>query len=572
MAATAADSCPSIRAEQAWRTLEYYALIRVLVASGLLLSLVALGAPFSWRSTSGEQNLPLILACSVVYFVLTGAQAVAAFYARRSFLLQVGGQLAVDLVIITLLIVFTGGFRGGMMILFLLPLAGGALLLPMTAALSVCSVAVLGLLGDGLLRTLQQEVPESTLFQAGWFGAAMLAITALLSLLANRLSAQEQLAALRGRDLRNQLEINRLVIAQMEQGVVVLDTTTRVRANNRSARVLLGLGADAQLTGRRVSEYAHLEPLAAAFVEWVRQAEDDGGWSDSVLAPVATASDSTRTMKELQLRVRFARPASPSSDEYVMFIEDIRVFEERAQHLKLAAMGRLTASIAHEIRNPLAAISHAGQLLEEAPDAALQARLVGIVRENTGRLNRLVEDVLRVARREAPLGDEFELGPFLRSWLVEFLRDRDQPGHAVQLHAAEGLVVKFEQGHLRQVLFNLVDNALRYASKGRHSVRILAERAANPARGIELWVVDDGPGISPQARGALFEPFFTTHARGTGLGLYLAREFCAANGAELVLAARRVSGEQREGFVLRFGHGSGGSLDQLAGLDTISTP
>ncbi|HVH34795.1 MAG TPA: hypothetical protein VM847_11890, partial [Tahibacter sp.] len=168
MAATVADPSPSIRAEQAWRTLEYYALIRVLVASGLLLSLVALGAPFSWRSTSGRFCSPLILACSVVYFVLTGAQAVAAFYARRSFLLQVGGQLAVDLVIITLLIVFTGGFRGGMMILFLLPLAGGALLLPMTAALSVCSVAVLGLLGDGLLRTLQQEVPESTLFQAGW--------------------------------------------------------------------------------------------------------------------------------------------------------------------------------------------------------------------------------------------------------------------------------------------------------------------------------------------------------------------------------------------------------------------
>ena len=292
----------------------------------------------------------------------------------------------------------------------------------------------------------------------------MLAITALLSLLANRLSAQEQLAALRGRDLRNQLEINRLVIAQMEQGVVVLDTTTRVRANNRSARVLLGLGADAQLTGRRVSEYAHLEPLAAAFVEWVRQAEDDGGWSDSVLAPVATASDSTRTMKELQLRVRFARPASPSSDEYVMFIEDIRVFEERAQHLKLAAMGRL-AAIAHEIRNPLAAISHAGQLLEEAPDAALQARLVGIVRENTGRLKPARRGRVACGTARGAARRRVQLGPFVRSWLVEFLRDRDQPGHAVQLHAAEGLVVKFEQGHLRQVLFNLVDNALRYASK-----------------------------------------------------------------------------------------------------------
>ena len=192
------------------------------------------------------------------------------------------------------------------------------------------------------------------------------------------------------------------------------------------------------------------------------------------------------------------------------------------------------------------------------------------MRENTGRLNRLVEDVLRVARREAPLGDEFELAPFLHGWLAEFLRDRDQPAHAVQLHAEPGLVVKFEQGHLRQVLFNLVDNALRYASKGLHSVRILAERSAGG--GTELWVLDDGPGVAPDVRNALFEPFFTTHARGTGLGLYLAREFCAANGAELVLAARRVSGAQRDGFVLRFGRGNSGNLDQLAGLDTISIP
>jgi two-component system sensor histidine kinase PilS (NtrC family) len=561
----------SINAAQSWRTLEYYALIRVLVASGLLLSLVALGAPFSWRSTSGDQNLPLILACSVAYFILTGTQALAAFYVRRSFVLQVGGQLSVDLVIVTLLMVFTGGFRGGMMILFLLPLAGGALLLPMTAALSVCSVAVLALLGDGLLRTLQQEAPESSLFQAGWFGAAMLAITALLSLLAQRLTTQEQLAALRGRDLHNQLEINRLVIAQMEQGVVVLDAGTRVRANNRSARVLLGVGADAQLTGRRLSDIAHLEALSLAFSEWISQSDSDGSWSDSVLAPLPATGESTRTMRELQLRVRFARPATPSSDEYVIFVEDIRVYEERAQQLKLAAMGRLTASIAHEIRNPLAAISHAGELLDEAPTSTLQKRLVGIVRENTNRLNRLVEDVLRVARREAPLGDEFELGPFLREWLGEFEHDRDLVAGAVHLDAQDGLSVKFEQGHLRQVLFNLVDNALRYASKGQHSVRILAERATSAAHGIELWVFDDGPGVAPEVRSALFEPFFTTHSRGTGLGLYLAREFCAANGAELALATRRLSGnEVREGFVLRFTQGAGGSLDQLAGLDTMS--
>ncbi|MCU0940700.1 MAG: HAMP domain-containing histidine kinase, partial [Burkholderiaceae bacterium] len=139
-------------------------------------------------------------------------------------------------------------------------------------------------------------------------------------------------------------------------------------------------------------------------------------------------------------------------DEFVVFLDDVREVEERAQQLKLAAMGRLTASIAHEIRNPLAAISHAGQLLSEDAREPLQARLSGIVRENTQRLNRLVDDVLRVARRESPLGDEIELGAFIREWLAEFERDRALHPGRVEVQAEPNVRVKFELSHLRQVL------------------------------------------------------------------------------------------------------------------------
>jgi two-component system sensor histidine kinase PilS (NtrC family) len=275
-------------------------------------------------------------------------------------------------------------------------------------------------------------------------------------------------------------------------------------------------------------------------------------------------------LPELQLRARFARPPGETSDEFVVFLDDVREVEERAQQLKLAAMGRLTASIAHEIRNPLAAISHAGQLLAEDANEPLQQRLAGIVRENTLRLNRLVDDVLRVARRESPLGDEIELGAFIKEWLTEFERDRGLQAGRVELIAEPNVMVKFELSHLRQVLFNLVDNALRFASSKRGAVRIVVERAIDDGGRVRLWVFDDGPGISAEAQSTLFEPFYTTRAGGTGLGLYIAREFCVANRCELVFAGRReLDGSTRDGFVVRFTRRATTGTEDVGFLDTI---
>jgi two-component system sensor histidine kinase PilS (NtrC family) len=233
-------------------------------------------------------------------------------------------------------------------------------------------------------------------------------------------------------------------------------------------------------------------------------------------------------------------------------------------------MGRLTASIAHEIRNPLAAISHAGQLLAEEAEQPLPRRLAGIVRENTERLNRLVEDVLRVARREPPLGDEIALGPFVQAWLAEFERDRDLPPGRIELRVEADVVVKFQQSHLRQVLFNLVDNALRYASTEPGAVQVVVDRTPDEGARARLWVIDDGPGVGADVRAALFEPFFTTHPGGTGLGLYIAREFCVANRSDLAHGTRRgLDGVARDGFVLRFAQSAGGTADDVGFLDTI---
>lgn len=516
-----------------WRILQYLGLARLIIAIGLLLAIAALGPSIRGGAA------PAYLLAAIAYFTGAAVLAIASMYLRRRVVVHIAAQIAFDLALISALTIISGGLRSGLVVLYLLPLAGASLLLPTAAVFFVCALAVITILLDTLARSLTAAGADASLFEAGLYGAMMFAITALLRLLAQRLAAQEQLAQQRGRNLHNQLAINRLVIAQLEQGVVVVDADARVRANNRAARVLFGMLPDAQLTGERLTSIERLMPLVSAFQRW-REAGGEGG----------IRGLNVFELPELRLRARFVQPSAVQSDEFLIFIEDQRALDERAQQLKLASMGRLTASIAHEIRNPLAAISHASQLLvEDAGDTGLK-RLASIVRENTQRLNRLVDDILRVARREAPLGDDIELTRFLPEWLEEFVRDRPQARARVVLAVPDGARVKFERSHLRQVLFNLLDNALRYASDAEGAVRVFVEERGGAAA---LWVIDDGPGVADGVQASLFEPFNTTHVAGTGLGLYIAREFCLANRCQL--AYDEVSlrdGARRRGFVVRF--------------------
>jgi two-component system sensor histidine kinase PilS (NtrC family) len=516
-----------------WRTLQYLALARLTIAIGLILAVAALGSTVRGWST------PAYIAAVGAYFVGATALAAAPMYLRRRAVAHVAAQIAFDLLLISALMIASGGLRSGLVVLYLLPLAGASLLLPTVPVFFVCSLAVITILLDTLARSFTATGTEASLFEAGLYGAMMFAITALLRLLAQRLAVQEQLAQQRGRTLHNQLAINRLVIAQLEQGVVIVDANTRVRANNRASRVLIGMKPEAQLTGEQLSSLEDLAPLVTAFRQW----RDGNGVT-------GMRGASSVELPELRLRARFVQPTAAQSDEFLIFLEDQRALDERAQQLKLASMGRLTASIAHEIRNPLAAISHASQLLvEDAPDAGLR-RLASIVRENTLRLNRLVEDILRVARRELPIGDDIELGSFLGEWLQEFVRDRPQAQGRVAVQAPGRVAVKFERSHLRQVLYNLVDNALRYASGAAGAVRIVVGSGHGAT---ELWVIDDGPGVADGARQALFEPFHTTHTAGTGLGLYIAREFCLANRCQMAYDQLTLpGGGTGHGFVIRF--------------------
>jgi two-component system sensor histidine kinase PilS (NtrC family) len=235
----------------------------------------------------------------------------------------------------------------------------------------------------------------------------------------------------------------------------------------------------------------------------------------------------------MQLRARFVSTDSSERDVLV-FLEDTGRLQEQARQLKLAALGRLTANIAHEIRNPLSAINHAGELLREENHDQTNDRLLRIVLDNTHRVERIVSDVLELGRRDRAHREMIDLRQTLLSLVDEYTAKEGIATDVVRLEISGEARVCFDRAHFYQVLGNLLGNGLRHSRKASGSVRLVVvdgERGGS----VDLHVVDDGPGVDEATREQIFEPFFTTHSRGTGLGLYIARELCEANAAQLEL-------------------------------------
>jgi two-component system sensor histidine kinase PilS (NtrC family) len=217
----------------------------------------------------------------------------------------------------------------------------------------------------------------------------------------------------------------------------------------------------------------------------------------------------------------------------VIFLEDLTRAREQAQQMKLAAIGRLTSNIAHEVRNPLGSISHAAQLLQEDSESAPSTRrLLGIIHDNTQRLNRMVNDVLGLNRGQTALLETIRVSEFVRQFVAEFVETEKADVGIFTVRAEPALQILFDRTHLNQVLWNLCRNALRHCRGSAGSVQIVAQRVRG-SRVVKLDVIDDGPGVPPTVRSGLFEPFMSSAPGGTGLGLYIARELCVANGAAL---------------------------------------
>lgn len=512
MEPAATDPAGASHSPSLWRPLRYFSYYRLIIAAVFLGAVELADRPLNL----GAQNPELFLWTCVVY--LTAAIAILVVQAqwKHAFNLQLTVQVFADILCLTLLLFASGGSKSGMPMMLLVALVGAGLVGQGRLVLFYAATASLSLLLEHAYRVayLRGEIGDffiTGITSIGFFGSAVIA-----RLLARRMIANEELARKRGIELADQMRISARVIRDMQDGVLVVDAAGRVSQCNPRARAMLGwLGGGtsslADYSPTLAEEYARRR-VSGIESEFVMQVP----WSERVL------------------RVRFLPPEEGGNA--LIFLDDVGRLQQEARQTKLAALGRLTANMAHEIRNPLSAISQAAELLadEPAPSAEDGARLTRIIGDNTRRLNHLVSEVVELGRRDRVNPEQIDLREFFRSLIDERSLHDPRCAERIVLAVPLGAVLGFDRGHLHRAVSNLLDNALRHASARPGAVRISVENSQLQGR-LSLHVIDDGPGIGEAERERLFEPFFTTQAAGTGLGLYIARELCEANGARLFL-------------------------------------
>lgn len=468
------------------------------------------------------------LALYVMPGLLGAASPTATRLRRRQWLATIGLDLAV---FSTLHLVTSGGTLNYSALLVFPSLMAGVLT-PRLPALGVAAAGTLGLLAGAFLET-GAEAPLA-LTQAGLASAGLFVVVLLAGELAGRLAREERSARGSLELARQQARLNRLVLEEMQEGVLVVDRVGRVRAANPAALAMLG---EPQAGATQTFELGAL-PAWAPLADAVERAFFEGHWPASGRDVTLPADPATaRASTPLRLRVRFTpRPDRHAREQLcVLFLETLRTVQARVRQEKLAAMGRVSAGIAHEIRNPLAAIMQANALLAEDARTPQERQLTRMVADNAERLKRIVDDVMEVApgRERAPAGLDAaaQVASICAEW-AQTVQLRLGADSAVQVELPEQpLGVGFEGEHLRRVLVNLLDNALRHGSGSPGAVQVRLA-AADEARAV-LGVRSDGAPIPPDVERFLFEPFFSSRSRGTGLGLYICRELCERYGASI---------------------------------------
>ncbi|QKQ27516.1 sensor histidine kinase [Candidatus Reidiella endopervernicosa] len=502
--------------EDTWKPLYLFNLYRSAL-SGLLLILFVTGLG---PSLLGKSDPLLYLITTVIYLLFCMGALITTYLKKPRFNIQVYLQLTVDIFAITLIMHASGGISSGLAMLLIVSLAGGSLLMSGYIAIFFAAVTSTVVLFEQVYAELTNAFTTTAYTQAGMLGVAFFATTIVLHLLAARVSETEALAHRRGIDLANLAQLNDYVIQHMESGALVVDIEGSIRLINSTARTMLGTSA--QIESLRLST---INPdLSRELMRWRKDR--------SAVAEALRIGETT-----LEIRPRFIPLGRREEDTgTLIYLDDMAVLSQRAQQMKLAALGQLTASIAHEIRNPLGAISHAGQLLAESPELDKgDSRFIEIILEQSGRVNEIIENVLQISRRDPSFPESIELHSWLRNFFDEYCEHGRAHDETLKLEIEpQETQIEFDPTQLRQIISNLVDNAIRHGEPNANGTRLhvrggLLDESDTPY----LEVIDFGGGIDEAIAENIFDPFFTTRSSGTGLGLYLAKELCEMNGARL---------------------------------------
>jgi len=437
--------------------------------------------------------------------------------------------LALDIAAVTALVHTGGGVTSGIGGLLVVFVGAAALTLSGQHAFLAAAIATLAMLGEQTLAFSQHLTDANHFMAAGLLGAIIFAVTATAVPLAHRLEESEALAHQRGIDLANLAQLNEYIVQNLRESIVVLDGNNCVRLMNQPAAEQLGCRA--QITGHPLAKVA---PELSRVLEGWRRGGDAQGQPPAFIS----ADGST------QINPYVAPLLGRTDGPLLVFLEDAAALAEKVQQSKLAALGRLTASIAHEVRNPVGAMSHAGQLLEESPAiGAEEKRLLQIIRTNSRRVSEIVDNILQLSRREASKPELLSLGGWTRAFASEFTSTMALFEGQVAALGTEDVDVRMDPGHLHQIVWNLCENAVKYASETAGGIGVELSWGRMPGtRRPYLQVADYGPGIPQTLQDRVFEPFATGPKGGTGLGLFISRELCECNRATLIYEPRKGGG------------------------------
>jgi len=507
---------PPDRSQQVWKSLKYLNFYRVILAAIFVTSVFI------------DTNLPVLGNYDPARFAIT-AYLYLSIAALSSFAIQLrwpSFELLIlmltlsDIAALTLVMHTSGGIETGLGMLLVVAIAGNSLLIAGRTASLFAAIAAIAILTDQVISNINQSV-TTNYTQAGILGATLFATAILSHVLSRRIRESEALAEQRGIDLANLAQLNEHVIKRMQSGVIVVDADTRIRLMNESAWYMLGLPS-LRNTGNKVLNFVSDE-LAKQLDAWKSR-------------QVTESKIFRATGASVDILPTFTSLGNDETSGTLIFLEDTARMVQQAQHMKLASLGRLTASIAHEIRNPLGAISHADQLLAESENLdPADKRLTEIIHTNTERVNGIIENVLQLSRRGNTTPENILLNDWLNDFVLEFALSQNIDQSAVSHHVApDSINVNIDPTQLHQIVWNLSHNGLRFSADYPKNPKLELRGGLDGEHDRPfLEIIDHGPGIAPETAQQIFEPFFTTDSMGSGLGLYIARELCELNQAHI---------------------------------------
>ena len=511
-----------------WRSLKLYNAYRLLIAL-LLLATQDLLNNVNWlQNAKADLFSTLVLG----YFAFSIISAIFTWFEKPNIDINLPIQIIIDIVFIVMLMHAQEDGQSGVGLLLIITIASASLISEGRLALFYAAIASIGILLEQSFRVLFVDNSASNYTPAALLGLGCFATAWLAYSLAKRTKQSELLASQRGLDVQNMAQINALITHEMHDGVLVVDQEFQIKHHNFQAEKLLGL----ESKNWQEKPLAEVSPdIANLMQQWLEDTETTHNF-----APTNAATPNILKINVLsrELRLRFlpvSEDGNPKSRNQgaVIFIEDWSQMQTQAHQVKLAALGRLTANIAHEIRNPLSAISHANQLLQEEDTDPSTKRMLQIISDNVQRVDQIIKDVLELNRRDRTNQEVIHLESFILDFYTQFCAVEKTPATCFKLSLINAeTLISFDRRHLNQILWNLCKNGWRHCKKTENSLE-LALTLADKTKTVQIDINDDGEGIHESVRSHLFEPFFTTEKSGTGLGLYIARELADANGAKL---------------------------------------